>query len=104
MKDEEAYEIDPDRACYVSELTDSAWCHRDFLELCNNQEEFARMLFSRVDWQSPSTLAEEMFRDMEWDTAVAVKRSSIWPGRNRLPALRRRTRPDGGIAMRTKTG
>lgn len=74
MKDEEAYEIDPDRACYVSELTDSAWCHRDFLELCNNQEEFTRMLFSRVDWQSPSTLAEEMFRDMEWGYCSRCKK------------------------------
>ena len=66
MKDEEAYEIDPGRICYVPELTDSGWCHKDFLELCNNQEEFARMLFDQVDWQSPSTLATEMFENLEW--------------------------------------
>lgn len=66
IKDEEAYDIAPDKVCYVAELTDSAWRHKDFLELCNNQEEFAGALFNQVDWQSPSTLADEMFRNLEW--------------------------------------
>lgn len=66
MKDEEAYDIDPNKVCYVPELGDEGYSHHDFLELCNGQEGFARMLFDRVDWQSPSTLADEMFRNLEW--------------------------------------
>ena len=48
-----------DAPCYVSELDDTVYTKKDFLALCNNQEEIAEELFMQLDWQSPSTLFNE---------------------------------------------
>lgn len=67
FKDEEAYLHYPDRVCYVPELSDSAYTRQDFLDMCYGQEEMADMLFEMVDWQSPSTLQDELFDMQEID-------------------------------------
>ena len=48
-----------DAPCYVPELDDTVYTKKDFLQLCNNQEEIAEELFEQLDWQSPSTLFNE---------------------------------------------
>lgn len=66
FKDEEAFLLYPDQACYVPELFDSSYTQQDFLNLCNGQEKFAWECFYSVDWQSPETWVEEQYRDNEW--------------------------------------
>lgn len=59
FKDWGAFRDRLDAPCYVPELDDTVYTRRDFLELCNNQEEIAEELFDQLDWQSPSTLFNE---------------------------------------------
>ena len=59
FKDWGAFSNRMDEPCYVPELDDTVYTRRDFLELCNNQEEIAEELFCQLDWQSPSTLFNE---------------------------------------------
>ena len=66
FKDEKAFLYRPDQVCYVPELSDGAYTRRDFLDMCNGQEEFARECFYAVDWQSPETWIDEQYRDNEW--------------------------------------
>lgn len=66
FKDEEAYERALDLPCYAPELTDACYTHKDFLAMCNWQEDFARMLFDGVSWQPPGMLLDEMFESGEW--------------------------------------
>lgn len=56
----------PDRICYVPELSDSTYSRDDFLEMCNDQLEFAEELFDGVDWQHPETLVQDWFVNNEW--------------------------------------
>lgn len=67
FKDYEAYESDLEKPCYIPELFDSVYTHRDFLNICNNQEEIARELFDSVNWQSPETLFNEWDDQCELD-------------------------------------
>lgn len=59
FKDWEAFRDSMDAPCYVPELDNIVYTKRDFLVLCNNQEEIAEELFEQLDWQSPSTLFNE---------------------------------------------
>lgn len=56
-----------DAPCYMPELDDTVYTGRDFLELCNGQEEIAEELFSQLDWQCPSALFNE------WEDMGVVK-------------------------------
>ena len=59
FKDWGAFRSSMDAPCYVPELDDTVYTKKDFLALCNNQEEIAEELFMQLDWQSPSTLFNE---------------------------------------------
>ena len=59
FKDWRAFRNNMDAPCYVPELDDTVYTKKDFLQLCNNQEEIAEELFEQLDWQSPSTLFNE---------------------------------------------
>lgn len=61
-----AYKDRPTEPCYVPELSDSVYTARDFLEICNNQKEFADELFDGCDWQHPESLQEDWMRNNEW--------------------------------------
>lgn len=64
-KNTEAFESDLDTVCYIPELFEDKYTRRDFLRICNQQEEIARVVFEAVDWQSPETYVDELFRDQE---------------------------------------
>ena len=67
FKDEEAYESGMDAVCYIPELSDTFYTHRDFLDMMDGQEELAWDLFSSVDWQHPEALVEEGYIYGEYD-------------------------------------
>lgn len=67
FKDEEAFLHDPERVCYVPELSDSVYTRNDFLALCNGQVERAKECFEAVDWQHPETWVDEQYRHQEWE-------------------------------------
>ncbi len=73
-KDEEAFLFHPDRVCYVPELSDTPYTRKDFIKLCNGQDNFAADCFDAVDWQSPATFIEEQYRDNEWGWCPHCKR------------------------------
>lgn len=66
FKDEEAFLHHPEQICYAPELSDYIYNKQDFLDMCNQQEEFAKECFYAVDWQHPETWVTEQFRDEEW--------------------------------------
>ena len=66
MKDEPAFLSQPDRVCYVPELSDTLYTRRDFLRICNEQPELAQICFDCVDWEHPETWVEEQFLFGEW--------------------------------------
>lgn len=67
--DEAFYDIEnPERACYIPELSDSVYTRKSFLDMCNNQPEIAEELYQSVDWQHPETLLEEWEIHGEIDT------------------------------------
>ena len=66
FKDESAFTNDPDRVCYIPELSDNVYTRRDFVNLCGGQEDFAQTLFHAVDWQHPETLLEDNLHDGIW--------------------------------------
>ncbi len=74
FKDEEAYETSLDQVCYIPELTDNVYTHQDFLSIMDGQEELARDLFDRVDWQHPETLFEEDCANGEYDNCSGCGR------------------------------
>ena len=58
--DEAFYDTEnPERACYIPELSDSIYTRNDFLQMCNNQSDIAEELYKSVDWQHPETLLDE---------------------------------------------
>lgn len=61
FKDEEAYVKDFDKVCYIPELSDDKYTHKDFLKICNNDEMEAREIFDTVNWQSPQSLYDEWY-------------------------------------------
>jgi len=66
VKDQDAFLNHPDKICYVAELSDETYTRADFLELCNQQEDFAYECFRAVDWQHPETWIEEALINDEW--------------------------------------
>ena len=65
-KNEEAFLNHEDAVCYIPELSDATYTRRDFLDLCNGQEEFAKECFYACDWQHPETWFDEQFQESEW--------------------------------------
>ena len=65
FKDEEAFENDPKKPCYVPELSDKAYTRDDFLLLCDHQMAIARKIFYQLDWQCLETLLDEELREGE---------------------------------------
>lgn len=59
FKDQDAYDNEPNKPCYVAELDDTVYTANDFLSECNDQKEIADELFYQVDWQSPCTLIND---------------------------------------------
>ncbi len=59
FKDEDAFEYRPKAPCYVPELSDKVYTREDFINLCDNQSEIAKIIFHLIDWQSPETLLDE---------------------------------------------
>jgi len=66
FKDYDAYENSLDKVCYIPELSDSKYTRQDFLGLCDNQENLAKDLFDRVDWQHPENLLQEDYMNGEY--------------------------------------
>ena len=66
FKDEEAYETDKTKVCYVPELSDEAYTGKDFLDIAGEQD-LADELFDQVDWQHPETLFDEWWNMGEID-------------------------------------
>lgn len=66
FKDEEAYETDKKRICYVPELSDEGYTGDDFLRIAGEQD-LADELFDSVDWQHPESLWEEWWTYGELD-------------------------------------
>ena len=66
VKDEPAFLSQPDRVCYVPELSDTLYTRRDFLRICNEQPELAQICFDCVNWEHPETWVEEQFLFGEW--------------------------------------
>lgn len=67
FKDEEAFELHPDKVCYVPERSDATYTRNSLIALCNGQERFARIVFESMDWQYPETYVDEQFANGEWD-------------------------------------
>lgn len=65
FKSYENYYSDLNKVCYIPELTDTAYTHQDFLDICNEQEEIAENIFLSVDWQHPETYYQDMFNHGE---------------------------------------
>lgn len=66
FKDAYAYKHEPDKVCYIPELSDEKYTRNDFLRICHEQEEFADELFDMVDWQHPESLMDDWFNNNEW--------------------------------------
>ena len=47
----------------IEELGEEVYTYKDFLELCNNNEDAAEYVFSCVSWESPSTTLEQLCND-----------------------------------------
>ena len=75
-KNDEAFRKNMDEICYIPEFSrlscfneetnedveygsHTKYTRRDFINLCNDNEKLAEMLFDDVDWQHPESLLEE---------------------------------------------
>jgi len=76
-KNYEAYENRTGEVCYIPELSDTAYTHKDFINIVNDKynedkdfanflnqqniscEKWADSLFELVDWQHPTALLDE---------------------------------------------
>lgn len=65
FKDEDAFLNHMDKPCYIPELSDSVYTHRDLLSLFNGQEEFAKVCFYELDWEHPETWCDDAIRHEE---------------------------------------
>jgi hypothetical protein len=59
FKDYDAYANEPNKVCYVPELSDTVYTRNNFVEICKGNEAEAYFLFDMVDWQHPETEYEE---------------------------------------------
>ena len=46
--------------CYVSEISDEPYTRKDFLDLCNGQEEIAEAIYMGCTWMTPEALLEDL--------------------------------------------
>lgn len=74
FKDEEAFLTAPDAPCYVAELSDEIYTHRDILRICNGQEEVAKLCFDEIDWQHPETWLDEAIMNDEFEMCPKCKK------------------------------
>lgn len=63
-KDEEAF-VSKKGVCYVSELDDTPYTYKDFIELTLGSQEIAKRLFYSLRWESPGTKLEELISEDE---------------------------------------
>ena len=70
-KNGEAFYKEPERICYVPELTDTPYTRNDFLKLSLGQEDMAEIIFISLDWQEPEAWLEEQYRTGEMDVCRA---------------------------------
>ena len=63
----------------VFDVLEYCYTGKDFIDLCDGDEEFAKELFDYVDWQHPSSAYDEVYaereEDKEWEEAHGAK----WP-------------------------
>ena len=93
FKDEEAFELYPDKVCYIPELSDEKYTRNDFMELFNGQYELAAECFHSVDWQHPETWKDEQFSYYEMDYCPKCKKIYLMPG-EQIPCPICGTNPD----------
>ncbi len=65
FKDEDAFLNHPDKPCYKAELGDEVYIRKDFLDIFNGQEEFAKVCFDTLNWQHPETWYDEAMLNEE---------------------------------------
>lgn len=64
-KNSDAFYNEPDTVCYIPELSDTKYTRKDFLRMCNEQEDIAELIFLSVDWQHPETYLDEQYVEGE---------------------------------------
>lgn len=67
FKDPYAFYYEPEKPCYVPELSEKIYTREDFLKLCKGQEKIAEKVFEAVDWQQPETYLDEQFQEGEME-------------------------------------
>jgi len=85
FKDWDAYKNHLDKVCYIPELSETKYTHRDFLNLCDGQEDIARALFEQVDWQHPETLIKDWYAAGELDNCKECGKMFLCYGKNSCP-------------------
>jgi hypothetical protein len=68
FKDEHAFYHEAKTPCYVPELSDTVYTREDFLQMCNEQDDIAEVVFGAVDWQHPETYLDEQYAQGEMAT------------------------------------
>lgn len=66
FKDEEAFLHHPEKACYISELSDVVYTKNDLLSLCRDNVKMAEECFYSLDWQHPESWIDEQCRNDEF--------------------------------------
>lgn len=56
---------DPNRICYLAELSDTIYSRNDFLKLADYNPKIAERIFSYCDWQAPETALEDLLGSQE---------------------------------------
>ncbi|MEY8356743.1 hypothetical protein AALB39_25800 [Lachnospiraceae bacterium 54-53] len=56
-----AFKNEPQKPCYVPELSNTIYTREDFLSMCNDQADIAEIVFEAVDWQHPETYLDEQY-------------------------------------------
>lgn len=59
--------LSSDSVAYQGENDETPYTKQELIDLCKGNKETARRLFELLDWQSPSTLLDEWFREGEID-------------------------------------
>jgi len=66
LKDREKF-ISGEGVCYIpdnAEYEDDKYTKQDILEVCYNNQDLAELVFDLLTWQHPSTMIEELKRDI----------------------------------------
>lgn len=91
------YLNDPDAPCYAPETSDSVYTAKDFLDMCDGQQELADELFESVDWQHPESQMEDWMVADEWRVCPVCKRIIVTDGLDEVkcPTCHMMTDADG---------